>query len=1173
MSEHNDLTGLEDSIMKEAKKLRQQRSNIRPTSTGDISFSHHHSAMLAPSDADDRPRIGNLDMGSMNGHRVARPHAPLHRQTGGAVGRGVGGPAGENSVSQQQQQQLDGPVKPCETGALRSRRIKAGVGAGCIREGSPLGASSSSLDTLAAINTTSPIIKQQKQEREHEHSVSRRFVRGGSEPQAETDIQFLNIDDTDFMRRLNINNKTFGKGMHGYGRLCDEDLLGFESDQFGTSSSHGHSNGITPSSSSGGSRTGSRAGSAAGSRYHPGMERNTKDNTRGGVGTPVIPVLPSGRTLTINILSTWGDKHYLGLMGLEIFDSTGAKVSLFDPIAQVYADPADINVLDEYTNDPRVVSNIVDPVPFTCDDMHSWLAPFTEGANHVISVVFDTNVTISMIRIWNYNKSRIHSSRGARYVECHLDGGVIFQGEIKKSIGSADIFQHDECSECILFTTNDEVLNSITQSDSIVQQYEAALQEREEAERERLSHGMLSRSKSHALLLEPVPDQQYSDGVAEPDLQEQIGHALEDGQRPSTGHGLRRGGSGRGRPSKQNIDGRGGIREETGIDSSGRVEYQPGLGLSSSTPALRPSTAARARTQRAVTGSIIEVMLMSSWGDRDMIGLTGMVGMDARLEELPLPEPEVYIGSPIIGEARQARSGIQRTSIKPSERGSSPSSILVKPTYKNASTDPRDMWFVRNPAREKPGTHIVLRFNLGEPKSLKGLRIWNCNAGRDGAHCGIKHVHIYLDGQLYMSNSIARKAPGVEVQFDFAQFLPIAAMAGSDISSGASVGAKAARGSIKTTPVKLKNARFVHQDVSPLQMHEMEKDQRYSKSEQDRNRDRSIDGGDMLHMYEDDGSQIDEQEGEQSFEDNENENLLNSSGTTLATFGSATAENNHSASYYGRHRSSICHVQQQYQTPANVQGCIVKIIIHSTHGDGNYCGMNSLALYDQTGKHIEISPDQIQGTPWRDINDLEEIRQRGHDARCIENLINGSPANTYNDRYLWLCPLAEGYQSEQIHKNTVLILMDAPVTISCIKLWNYSKTPSRGVRELEIFVDDVLCYRGSLYASPHYESLPETGQEQGSGTEADSGYDAKGEIDESNGENRLNWGSRVKPDFGQSILFTNDPAIVSRESSRIPQSIDDIAFFDSGEVVKETVKAAAKSNARPMTAVRGGRGQ
>ena len=178
-----------------------------------------------------------------------------------------------------------------------------------------------------------------------------------------------------------------------------------------------------------------------------------------------IPVLPRGRQLLINILSTWGDPYYVGLMGLEVFDGTGHPV----PVTEVWADPPDINVLPEYNGDPRTVDKLVDGHNFTCDDLHAWLAPFKRGAyrcaifsnrigcwvlpivvatafpfpcrqhcvhtlgsacllsfcvscvlpgdNHLVGFDLGRPTAVSMIRVWNYNKNRIHSYRGARCVQ------------------------------------------------------------------------------------------------------------------------------------------------------------------------------------------------------------------------------------------------------------------------------------------------------------------------------------------------------------------------------------------------------------------------------------------------------------------------------------------------------------------------------------------------------------------------------------------------------------------------------------------------------------------------------------------------------------------------------------------------------------------------------------
>ena len=109
-----------------------------------------------------------------------------------------------------------------------------------------------------------------------------------------------------------------------------------------------------------------------------------------------IPELPQGRELVLDIKSTWGDRHYVGLNGVEFFTSTGELAA----VAKVWAEPLDINVLPEYNKDPRVVTNLVDGVNRTRDDIHMWLAPYTKGGKHQVFFILENPVKIAMMRIW-----------------------------------------------------------------------------------------------------------------------------------------------------------------------------------------------------------------------------------------------------------------------------------------------------------------------------------------------------------------------------------------------------------------------------------------------------------------------------------------------------------------------------------------------------------------------------------------------------------------------------------------------------------------------------------------------------------------------------------------------------------------------------------------------------
>ncbi len=101
------------------------------------------------------------------------------------------------------------------------------------------------------------------------------------------------------------------------------------------------------------------------------------EQSRGSNNSPdtpfEIPLHPTGKKLTINCKTSWGDPHYIGLSGIELFDRFGRIITFTNLKEQVLADPPDINILPEYTNDPRTVDKLFDGVNNTCDDMHVWL--------------------------------------------------------------------------------------------------------------------------------------------------------------------------------------------------------------------------------------------------------------------------------------------------------------------------------------------------------------------------------------------------------------------------------------------------------------------------------------------------------------------------------------------------------------------------------------------------------------------------------------------------------------------------------------------------------------------------------------------------------------------------------------------------------------------------------
>uniref|UniRef100_T1JSM6 KATNIP domain-containing protein n=1 Tax=Tetranychus urticae TaxID=32264 RepID=T1JSM6_TETUR len=136
----------------------------------------------------------------------------------------------------------------------------------------------------------------------------------------------------------------------------------------------------------------------------------------------IIPELPEGRELVLDIKSNWGDEDYVGFNGIEIFD---LKTSSHPTIEKITCE----------TNSKSDAKKLIDGVYRTHDDSHIWMTDYSPFNVTRLVIRFQEKISIVLIRLWNYNKSRIYSYRGIRYVTMNLDGVVIFKGEIAKAIG------------------------------------------------------------------------------------------------------------------------------------------------------------------------------------------------------------------------------------------------------------------------------------------------------------------------------------------------------------------------------------------------------------------------------------------------------------------------------------------------------------------------------------------------------------------------------------------------------------------------------------------------------------------------------------------------------------------------------------------------------------------
>lgn len=180
-------------------------------------------------------------------------------------------------------------------------------------------------------------------------------------------------------------------------------------------------------------------------------------------GVPAVPQgapAPTGRKLRIEVLSTWGDEHYVGLNGLQVLGGDGRPLAV-GPSA-LSAHPRDLASVDGFDTDVRTLDKLVDGTAQTTEVSHMWLAPF-QGTNWLGIDLGPDPVAVSGVRIWNYNKSTEDACRGVRHFLVYLDGVLLTPPDgvsLRKAPGTATI----DFGQTLLFVDGGPAAQKLTQA-------------------------------------------------------------------------------------------------------------------------------------------------------------------------------------------------------------------------------------------------------------------------------------------------------------------------------------------------------------------------------------------------------------------------------------------------------------------------------------------------------------------------------------------------------------------------------------------------------------------------------------------------------------------------------------------------------------------------------------
>ncbi|KAF7639807.1 DUF4457 domain-containing protein [Meloidogyne graminicola] len=144
---------------------------------------------------------------------------------------------------------------------------------------------------------------------------------------------------------------------------------------------------------------------------------------------------------------------------------------------------------------------------------------------------------------------------------------------------------------------------------------------------------------------------------------------------------------------------------------------------------------------------------------------------------------------------------------------------------------------------------------------------------------------------------------------------------------------------------------------------------------------------------------------------------------------------------------------------ARPQTLIYQLRLLSTWGDEFYIGLNGIELFNRHDKIINLHPQNLAAFP-ESVNCLTSVRD---DPRTSDKLIDGCN-DTTKVYHMWLTPILPNSYAR------VFIIFDTPTFVTRIRIYNYRKTPERGVRHIALSADDLLLCSGAEVPASSPES-------------------------------------------------------------------------------------------------------